>query len=177
MCVLELASVLAGEDFQPVPVLGVPGDRRFPPLLYDLVDDAARQELIPRAAAVVGSCAGTRVQRRRARLCRVWVAEVARPGFWRRPFWTLLALRSSSRNFAAATYAALVAVDGATARERHGAALDLVDRMLEVGRGRARADELAAIIAAGSQLPIGGPASTRFDEVAISARSDLLAPI
>jgi hypothetical protein len=134
MCVLELASVLAGNEFGAYPRSVCPVIAAFLRCYNDLVDDRRRQDLIPCAAAVVGSRASARLETRRARICRRWVASVARPGFWARPFWTLLAIRRRSRNEAAATYAALVALDG----ERHAAALELVDRLLAESGGPTR---------------------------------------
>jgi hypothetical protein len=130
MCVLELASVLAGEKFGAFPRSVCPVIGSFLRCYNDEVDDRHRKDLIRCASVVVGTRATRRVERRRARACRRWVVQVARPGFWRHPFWTLLALRRRRRNEAAAIYAALVAVHGEYPGERHSAALDLVGRLI-----------------------------------------------
>jgi hypothetical protein len=130
MCVLELASVLSDDEFSAYPASVCPVIAAFLRCYNDLVDDRRRQDLIGCAAAVVGSRATRDVETRRARLCRRWVVEVARPGPWTHPLWTLLALRGTERNIAAATYAAFVALEGNTPGERHQAALDLVARLL-----------------------------------------------
>jgi hypothetical protein len=133
MCVLELASVLAGDRFSAYPRSVCPVIATFLRTYNDLVDDRLRQDLIPWAAAVVGSRGAGRVASRRARVCRRWVVEVAQPGFRHRPFWTRFALRGSHRHEAAAIYAALVARDGDWPGQRHGRALELLDRLLAAG--------------------------------------------
>jgi hypothetical protein len=133
MCVLELASVLAGDTFSAYPVSVCPVIATFLRCYNDEVDDRRRRDLIPLAAAVVGSRATKRVEWRRAQMCRRWVVHVMRPGFWRHPVWTLCSLRRRNRNEAAAIYAALVALDGAYPGQRHEAALDLVSRLVAHG--------------------------------------------
>jgi hypothetical protein len=130
MCVLELASVLAGHEFDAYPASVCPVIAAFLRCYNDLVDAVRRQDLIPYAAAVVGTRADKRTEARRARLCRRWVVEVARPGWLSHPWWTLLAFRSWHRHEAAALYAAFVALEDLD--NRHRTALELVDRL--VGR-------------------------------------------
>ena len=129
MCVLELASVLAGDKFGAYPPSVCPIIATFLRCYNDELDDHRRQDLIPYAAVAVGSRASRPVERRRARACRRWVVEVAQPGFWHRPFWTLFARRRRDRNQAAAIYAALVALDGDYPGQRHSAALELISRL------------------------------------------------
>jgi len=127
MCVMELASVLAGEAFGSQPESVCPVIAMFLRYYNDLVDDRRRQALIPYAAHVVGTRADRATQARRARMCRRWVAQVARPGLRHRPFWTLLGLRRSRRNDAAAAYAGLVAASSAG---YHEPALALLDQLI-----------------------------------------------
>lgn len=75
MCVMELASVLAGEYFSDRP-------RSVSPVLGELlrnyndaVDDERRQALIPYAAHAVGTRASASIERARARRCLEWAAE------------------------------------------------------------------------------------------------------
>jgi hypothetical protein len=131
MCALELASVLAGDDFDAYPSSVCPVIAAFLRCYNDLLDDRRRQDLIPYAALVVGTKAGERAEMRRARLCRRWVVEVARPGWLAHPFWTLFAFRRWHRREAAALYAAFVALEDVD--NRHAAALELLNRL--VGRG------------------------------------------
>jgi hypothetical protein len=127
MCVMELASVLAGEAFSPYPESVCPVIAIFLRYYNDLLDDGRRQELIPYAAHVVGTRADSQTEARRARACRRWVARIARPGLRHRPVWTLLGLRRGQRNNAAAAYAALVA---AASPDYHEPALRLLDRLI-----------------------------------------------
>jgi len=127
MCVMELSSVLAGEAFGDSPRAVCPVIAMFLRYYNDLLDDRRRQQLIPYAAHVVGTRADARTEARRARLCRRWVLSVARPGFRRRPFWTMLGLRRSQRHDAAAAYAALVA---AASPDYHARALELLDSLI-----------------------------------------------
>jgi hypothetical protein len=76
-CVMELASMLGGEDFSDRPRTVCPVVAGFLRGYNDLVDDERRQELYRYASAVVGS-AGDRVVRwRRRRLLRRWARQVA----------------------------------------------------------------------------------------------------
>jgi hypothetical protein len=127
MCVMELASVLAGEAFNAYPESVCPVTAMFLRYYNDLLDDRRRQELIPYAAHIVGTRADSRTEARRARMCRRWVARIARPGLRHRPVWTLLGLRRGQRNDAAAAYAALVA---AASPDYHDPALRLLDRLI-----------------------------------------------
>jgi hypothetical protein len=127
MCVMELASVLAGEAFNAYSESVCPVIAMFLRYYNDLLDDRPRQELIPYAAHVVGTRVDTRTEAERARMCRRWVVRVARPGIRRRPFWTQLGLRRSQRHAAAAAYAALVA---AASPGNHPRALELLDALI-----------------------------------------------
>ena len=139
MCVLELASVLAGDHFDAYPPSVSPVIAAFLRCYNDLLEDARRQDLIPYAAVVVGTRADKRLEAQRARLCRRWVVEVARPGWLDHPVWTLLGFHRWYRNEAAALYAAYVAIEDV--ENRHGPALELVERL--AGRPALRAMQAA----------------------------------
>lgn len=131
-CVVELASMLAGEPFSDVPFCVCPVIAAFMRTYNDLIDDTRRQDLYPYAAAIVGSRATRVEERKRARLCRNWVTRIAAPAFIHKPFWTALVVKRELRNRAAANYAAMVAVQTSVPGERHQAALALVDDLLGV---------------------------------------------
>jgi hypothetical protein len=95
-CVLELASMLAGERFSAYPSCVCPVIAAFMRTYNDLIDDTRRQDLYPYAAAIVGSKASKSEEVKRARLCRSWVTRIAAPSFLRRPFWTTLSTSASS---------------------------------------------------------------------------------
>jgi len=71
-CVMELASMLAGERFTDHPRTACPVIAGVLRLCNDLIDDEGRQELIPYASAVVGTRAPRAVVRRRADRCIDW---------------------------------------------------------------------------------------------------------
>ncbi|HEY7078023.1 MAG TPA: hypothetical protein VH418_21745 [Solirubrobacteraceae bacterium] len=77
MCVMELASVLAGERFSDHPQSVCPVIGALLRGYNDLTDHEHRQALIPYAAQVVGTTGSAAVRRARAERCRVWGAEIA----------------------------------------------------------------------------------------------------
>ena len=80
-CVMELASMLAGERFSDRPRSVSPVIAAFLRTYNDRLDDARRQDLYPCAAAVVGTRAARAVERERARMC----AELLERGRRRSP--------------------------------------------------------------------------------------------
>jgi hypothetical protein len=68
-CVMELASMLAGEDFTDRPTSVCPVIAAFLRAYNDAVDDRRRQDLYGYASAAVGTRATTEVTRARARRC------------------------------------------------------------------------------------------------------------
>lgn len=69
-CVMELASMLAGERFSDHPRSVCPVIGRYLRALNDGLDDERRQELYALAAAAVGTAAGRRERARRRTQCR-----------------------------------------------------------------------------------------------------------
>jgi hypothetical protein len=68
-CVMELASMLAGEEFTDRPASVCPVVGAFLRAYNDAVDDRRRQDLYGCAAAAVGTRASAAVTRRRAQRC------------------------------------------------------------------------------------------------------------
>lgn len=82
-CVMELASMLAGERFTDHPRAACPVIAGVLRLCNDLIDDDGRQELIPYASAVVGTRARGPVVRRRAERCIEWAqSRGTKPPRW-----------------------------------------------------------------------------------------------
>ncbi len=77
-CVMELASMLAGEPFGDHPASVCPVIGSLLRAYNDSVDDAMRQDLYEYAAKVVGSRAGAEVQRIRAARVAAWSSELLR---------------------------------------------------------------------------------------------------
>jgi hypothetical protein len=75
MCVMELASTLAGERFSDHPRSVSPVIAGLLRQYNDAVDDQRRQALIPYAALAVGTRSSKEAERARARRCVEWAAE------------------------------------------------------------------------------------------------------
>jgi hypothetical protein len=134
-CVMELASMLAGEPFSDRPRCADPVIAGFLRTYNDGIDDRRRQDLYPLAAEVVGTRAVAGVQAERARMCLAWAQ--ARHGQQRR----LLPRRplvpdGRLGDDAAGTLAGRVAVRHACRRRAEGAheaALAFVSELVAVG--------------------------------------------
>ena len=125
VCVMELASMLAGEPFSDEPQSVCPVVASFLRVYNDRIDDERRQDLYAYAAKAVGSRATKSVMRKRARLCRQFEAPTS-GGAWRR----LRCLRGWKMSWAG-FFAANEASRSAYA-ESHREALRFVDRLLAV---------------------------------------------
>jgi hypothetical protein len=138
-CVMELASMLAGEPFSDRPRCVDPVIAGFLRTYNDGIDDRRRQDLYPLAAEAVGTRAVSSVQAERARMCVRWAQ--ARHDLVRRGPRRLLPLRpllpdGRLGDDAAGTMAARIAVKQACKRRAdgaHEAALAFVRQLLAVG--------------------------------------------
>lgn len=77
-CVMELASMLAGEPFSDHPTSACPVIGSFLRAYNDSIDDDRRQALYAFAARIVGSRASISIQRARAERLAEWALEVQR---------------------------------------------------------------------------------------------------
>ncbi len=140
-CVMELASMLAGESFTDRPATVCPVIGGFLRAYNDRIDDDRRQDLYGYASEVVGTRATAEVERARERRCLAWADDMRRHR--PRPLrWvgrtTPTAVDRRLGLDAAGTYAA-------RSIRRHGdrthlAALALVDELIAMGRGARSAD-------------------------------------
>jgi hypothetical protein len=80
VCVMELASMLAGEPFSDRPQSVCPVIGAFLRAYNDRLDDHWRQDLYAYAAKVVSTRSSIAVERRRARMCREWTRRTRRRG-------------------------------------------------------------------------------------------------
>jgi hypothetical protein len=134
MCVMELASVLAGEEFSDHPRAVSPVIGCLLRTYNDTVDHDRRQALIPYAAAVVGTRGDRGGELRRASRCVTWA--VARGARLPRRCWRLRRLSRGRRDplgdgaaaarWALATLAPLRGPDVV-------AVLELVDELIALG--------------------------------------------
>ena len=134
-CVMELASMLAGEPFSDRPASVCPVIAGFMRAYNDRIDDERRQDLYCYAAEVVGSRGAPEVEHARERRCLEWADAMRR----QRPRPLRWIGRSGAGSVdrrlgldAAGTYAA-------RSIRRHGdrthaAALALMDELIAMGR-------------------------------------------
>ncbi len=155
-CVMELASMLAGEAFSDHPRSVSRPIASFLRGYNDLVDDRRRADLYRYAAQAVGTAASAEVEEARAARLLAWGDEC-----WRerseRSMLERVRLRRAFRERSsdpepAGTYA--VHAIGRVTDESHAAALRLIDELIAVGA----ADVLAGSLESPA-LPEGDPAA------------------
>jgi hypothetical protein len=137
-CVMELASMLAGEPFSDHPRSVSRPLAAFLRRYNDLVDDSRRQDLYPYASLAVGTAAGAQAEDERVERLLSWA-----DGLWLRRRWPVRCrLMSACRRRqrishaeAAASYA-IRALPKLT-DEMHAAVLALVDELIAIGAPRA----------------------------------------
>jgi hypothetical protein len=132
-CVMELASMLAGEDFTDRPASVCPVVAAFLRAYNDTIDDRRRQDLYRFAAAAVGTRGPAALTRARARRCLEELRELRR--------WPIVAPRTLPESLGA-----MERVAGRLARElnrsgigSHGRAVRLADELIAMGAGTAPA--------------------------------------
>jgi hypothetical protein len=133
-CVMELASMLAGEPFTDHPMSVCPVIGSFLRAYNDSIDDRRRQALYEYASQVVGSRAQQRTQRERAERLAQWSEEMYRS---RR---TLVLLRSPLRALGRLRQPPVDAIGTFAVHsihkhtdQTHAAALALIDELLAIG--------------------------------------------
>jgi hypothetical protein len=134
-CVMELASMLAGEPFSDHPASVCPVIGSFLRAYNDSIDDDRRQDLYAYAAQVVGSRASISVQRDRAEELTEWSIEMQRR-HWTSRYLPLSRLRTASLRRQPSAHAvgtfAVRAIPKHT-EETHREVLELLDRLLAMG--------------------------------------------
>ena len=142
VCVVELASLIANEEFSDRPRCVCPVVGSFLRGLNDRAAHAERQRLVPYAPRIVGSRAGRSITRRRRDMCLEWAGANLQGGAARR-FLGEIAIRmrmavfcglgvAIRRNEGAGDYAARVAL----ARDDGAGAFELLEALLAVGAPR-----------------------------------------
>lgn len=136
-CVLELASMLAGEHFSDHPVSVCPVVGSFLRAYNDSIGEGRRQDLYDYASRIVGTRGPLEVQRQRSQRLIEWAEEMHRRG-WRRylPLSRLTdrRLRPGRSLTSAGTYAAHAI--GRHSDQTHRQALALLDELLDIGTER-----------------------------------------
>jgi hypothetical protein len=141
-CVMELASMLAGESFTDHPSSVCPVIGSFLRAYNDSVDDERRQDLYEYASKVVGSRTSADVQRARAEHLTAWAHQ------FQRARWTRLLVPERLRALARHRHPSLESVGThavhAISRhsdETHKAVLKAIDELLAIGADRRSARE------------------------------------
>lgn len=149
-CVMELASMLAGEPFTDHPASVCPVIGSFLRSYNDSIDDDRRQELYEYASRVVGSRSCRRIQEARADRLAGWADEMQRTRrgwFLRSPLRAVARLRKAPPD-AVGTYA-VHSIPRHT-EWTHSSALALVDELLAL---RLRDERVSArVLAARSRM-------------------------
>lgn len=133
-CVMELASMLAGEPFSDHPHTVSRPLAAFLRRYNDLLDDRRRQDLYPYAAEAVGTAAGPEVEDERVERLLGWADDL-----WLGRSWPvrcgLLAARRRRQRVAHAEAAASYAIRAIPklSDEMHSAVLALVDELIAIG--------------------------------------------
>jgi len=137
-CVMELASLLAGEPFSDRPASVCPVIAAFLRSYNDHADDTARQGLYRCAALAIGTQADAETERRRAKRCLDWARATCSPPPLRvRILHRLLKAQGPDVD---GVYAARAAV--ATAQPgTHARVLALVDELVALWRPRVAGPE------------------------------------
>jgi hypothetical protein len=127
-CVMELASMLAGEPFSDHPRSVCPVIGALLRRYNDTLDDWRRQDLYAYAATVVGSRGGPRLERARTDYLRTWIADRSprRRHRWVRPGYLFSVTEPSADVLAERAVRKISRHD----RRMHLMMLELVDALL-----------------------------------------------
>jgi hypothetical protein len=151
-CVMELASMLAGEEFTDRPDAVDPVIAAFLRAYNDAVDDRRRQDLYRYASAAVGSRASAEVTRRRAQRCLDELRALRR---W--PFASLVAPRTL-----ADSVPGMERIAGRLARELHRSGIGshvraqrIVDVLLAMGPAECERPPAVALVSGSGRSRAG----------------------
>jgi hypothetical protein len=158
-CVMELASMLAGEPFSDHPASVCPVIGSCLRAYNDWIDDHRRQDLYRYASKVVGTRATQEVQQAREARVTAWIAEVAR----RRPLTRFILVRGI---FALMLWPQPDDLGSrmiqAVARRRRGSddeVLSLIDELVAIG-DQPRPVVITPAVTSAIVAPSSAPAST-----------------
>ncbi len=145
-CVMELASMLAGEQFSDHPGCACPVIGSFLRAYNDSIDDDHRQDLYAYASKIVGTRSSSQVQRARADRLFEWALEMRLRRLPRRLLPSAvrpLGLRREPPMDAVGTHA--VQSISRHAEATHAEVLALIDELLVMGRGSEPVTSLRAL--------------------------------
>ncbi|MGZ4181430.1 MAG: hypothetical protein ACXVUL_12225 [Solirubrobacteraceae bacterium] len=143
-CVMELASMLAGEPFTDHPAAVCPVIGSFMRAYNDSIDDSRRQDLYAYASMVVGSRTSADIQRTRAEFLTDWARQYRRSRWTRRLVPERLRTITRRRNpslESVGTHAVHAITKHSDAT--HAAVLEAIDQLLSIGAERRPAPAFA----------------------------------
>ncbi|MGZ4225015.1 MAG: hypothetical protein ACXVTC_02005 [Solirubrobacteraceae bacterium] len=143
-CVMELASMLAGEPFTDHPAAVCPVIGSFMRAYNDSIDDSRRQDLYAYASMVVGSRTSADIQRTRAEFLTDWAQQYRRSRWTRRLVPERLRTITRRRNpslESVGTHAVHAITKHSDAT--HAAVLEAIDQLLSIGAERRPAPAFA----------------------------------
>jgi hypothetical protein len=133
-CVMELASMLAGESFTDHPASVCPVIGSFLRAYNDSVDDRRRQDLYAYASMAVGSRTSADIQRTRAEFLTTWSQQ------FRRARWSRYLVPERMRTLARHRHPSLESVGthavhaiSRHTNNTHHAVLEAIDQLLAIG--------------------------------------------
>lgn len=148
VCVMELASMIAGEPFTDQPLSVCPVIAAFLRTYNDAIDDARRQDLYRYAAVAIGTQATWRIQQQRIVRCLAWGEQMlASRSRLRRLLAPVKTPRGSDLTAAAAGSYAARAITRHT-EDTHARALAFIEDLCA----------MTATPARGARRPVGSPA-------------------
>lgn len=151
-CVMELASMLAHEQFTDHPRSVCPIIGAFLRGYNDWIDDRRRQDLYAYATRAVGTKTSKSVERERAQHCLTWFKQHHR-GILRLCFPLGLGLyRRQHASEVAGAWAAEMASQSATDAD-HREALTLIDELIAIGQGP-QAEHPSSLAPAPEKTPV-----------------------
>jgi hypothetical protein len=158
-CVMELASMLAGESFTDHPQSVCPAIAGFLRSYNDSIDDRRRQALYPYAAKAVGSRSTPAIERERARRLLSWASQMQRARGWSRfmfPNRLGPAVLQAQLDPETAGAHAAKSIRKHT-DETHASALRLIDQLLELGPRTAEPLPLEALACTPDEELVASP--------------------
>jgi hypothetical protein len=146
VCVMELASMLAGETFTDRPRSVSPAIAGFLRSYNDLIDDDRRQDLFACAAEVVGTAGDPELEAARAARLQAWGQELRAGRWWRRLLPERLRAQrrpGALRPHQAGPYA-VHSINRLTG-ELHASVLALIEELAQMKRGARTADAVPGL--------------------------------
>jgi hypothetical protein len=145
-CVMELASMLAGEPFTDRPASVSPAIAAFMRAYNDSLDDRRRQQLFGCAAQVLGTRSTPQVEQQRIERWSEWAMQRrAQRHRLSRLYWRLRHGRRLSADTDVAAFLAVKSI-GRHTDESHTAVLELIDELCQIGSGRVADPQPAAAV-------------------------------